>query len=329
MVSLGTRRQRSEAVAVVIPTRDRWPFLRIALAGALAQNDVDVHVVVVDDASVDATARELGALDDARIRVLRHDRPKGVSAARNLGLEHVAAPGCVPRRRRRVGCRLSDRHARRDASVGARQSARRTRLQRTPSGGLPAATDGRLTGPDAGGGPPRPEQVQLRRLSLASGAAHGSRARSRRLGRAPIDRRRLGSVGAGPGGISGRAVSGTARRLHGPRWQHAPGCRPILGRACGDPGQVRVEPAACPRLGGRNSFAPWRHAAYVAVAYRARGRRVRAARWYLRSFRMHIGRNAQIGASCLSEVADGADAGRMVAMGSTITTRQCRCRRHS
>ena len=46
----------------------------------------------MDDGSVDGTIRELDAVDDGRLRVLRHDHPKGVSAARNLGLAHVAAP---------------------------------------------------------------------------------------------------------------------------------------------------------------------------------------------------------------------------------------------
>jgi glycosyltransferase involved in cell wall biosynthesis len=89
---LGTSRHRSEKVAVVIPTRDRWPLLRTAVGAALAQRDVDAHVVIVDDGSVDRTARELGALHHSRLRVVRHERPEGVSAARNLGLAHVSAP---------------------------------------------------------------------------------------------------------------------------------------------------------------------------------------------------------------------------------------------
>jgi glycosyltransferase involved in cell wall biosynthesis len=84
-------RPGSEAVAVVIPTRDRWPLLRTALAGALAQDGVDVEVVVVDDGSEDDTARELEALHDPRLVVLRHDRPRGVSVARNVGLARVTA----------------------------------------------------------------------------------------------------------------------------------------------------------------------------------------------------------------------------------------------
>jgi Glycosyl transferase family 2 len=89
---LGTRAERSEDVAVVIPTRDRWPLVRVALASALAQSDVDVHAIVVDDGSTDQTVEELRALQDERVQVLRHDRSRGVSAARNLGLDHVEAP---------------------------------------------------------------------------------------------------------------------------------------------------------------------------------------------------------------------------------------------
>jgi glycosyltransferase involved in cell wall biosynthesis len=79
------------SVAVVIPTRDRWPLLRTAVASALAQEHVDAQVVVVDDGSVDETAGELQAVSDPRLLVLRHDRPRGVSAARNLGLSRVTA----------------------------------------------------------------------------------------------------------------------------------------------------------------------------------------------------------------------------------------------
>jgi glycosyltransferase involved in cell wall biosynthesis len=85
-------RPGSEAVAVVIPTRDRWPLVRTAVAGALAQENVDLNVVVVDDGSVDQTSTELEALSDPRLLVLRHDRPQGVSAARNLGLSRTTAP---------------------------------------------------------------------------------------------------------------------------------------------------------------------------------------------------------------------------------------------
>ena len=75
------------AVSVVVPTRDRAHFLRQTLRSISLQRDVDLEVVVVDDGSplgqVDAV---LAALADDRIRVLRNDTPRGVSAARNRGI---------------------------------------------------------------------------------------------------------------------------------------------------------------------------------------------------------------------------------------------------
>jgi glycosyltransferase involved in cell wall biosynthesis len=78
-------------VTVVIPTRDRWRFLRRALDVALRQEDVQAEVVVVDDGSTDETPRRLAELHDPRVRVVRVDDGRGVGAARNAGI--AAASG--------------------------------------------------------------------------------------------------------------------------------------------------------------------------------------------------------------------------------------------
>jgi glycosyltransferase involved in cell wall biosynthesis len=73
-------------VTIVIPSRDRQELLQAAIASALAQRFGDLEVVVVDDGSrepVHVTHR------DPRIRVFRNDQSVGVSAARNVGLEHA------------------------------------------------------------------------------------------------------------------------------------------------------------------------------------------------------------------------------------------------
>ncbi len=74
-------------VTVVIPTRDRWPVLTSSgLRSALMQEDVDLEIVVVDDGSSDETPAQLAAVDDARVRVLRHEASRGVASARNTGI---------------------------------------------------------------------------------------------------------------------------------------------------------------------------------------------------------------------------------------------------
>ena len=73
-------------VSVIIPTRNRWPLLSThALPSALAQQDVDLEIVVVVDASDDETGSRLRALDDPRVRVVRDDTERGLPGARNVG----------------------------------------------------------------------------------------------------------------------------------------------------------------------------------------------------------------------------------------------------
>ncbi|MEP6811390.1 MAG: glycosyltransferase family 2 protein [Actinomycetota bacterium] len=74
-------------MTVVVPTLNRWPVLsRAALPAVLGQEDVDVELIVVDDGSRDGTAERLAALSDPRVRVIRHDEPRGVAVARNAGI---------------------------------------------------------------------------------------------------------------------------------------------------------------------------------------------------------------------------------------------------
>ena len=78
-----------DQVTVVIPTKDRSALLPSTVASVLAQAGVEVRVVVVDDGGTVPAARSLP--EDPRVRVLRHDAPKGVSAARNAGLAAAAS----------------------------------------------------------------------------------------------------------------------------------------------------------------------------------------------------------------------------------------------
>jgi glycosyltransferase involved in cell wall biosynthesis len=76
-------------VSVVVPTRDRCRFLIRALTSALAQTGVQLEVLVVDDASTDATNEMMSRLVDPRVRYVKKTVSEGVSAARNAGISEA------------------------------------------------------------------------------------------------------------------------------------------------------------------------------------------------------------------------------------------------
>jgi glycosyltransferase involved in cell wall biosynthesis len=79
-------------VTVVVPTRNRASMLGQALRSVAAQREVDLEAVVVDDGSTDATAALVSGMEDRRVRLIRHERPQGVSAARNRGIAEARGP---------------------------------------------------------------------------------------------------------------------------------------------------------------------------------------------------------------------------------------------
>jgi succinoglycan biosynthesis protein ExoO len=76
-------------VSVIMPAFNAAQFIERALASALEQEGVEVEVVIVDDGSTDGTGDLVERLSkaDPRIRLLRLDRNKGPSVARNTALD--------------------------------------------------------------------------------------------------------------------------------------------------------------------------------------------------------------------------------------------------
>jgi GT2 family glycosyltransferase len=71
---------------IVIPTRERPEYLRVALASIAPQaRAAQVEVLVVDDAGPTAHTREIAQRFDARYEA--HPRPLGLNTARNTGIE--------------------------------------------------------------------------------------------------------------------------------------------------------------------------------------------------------------------------------------------------
>ncbi len=77
---------------VVMPVHNSVRYVRQALDSALADLPDDAELIVVDDGSSDGSSGIVAAVaaQDARVRIIRHDTARGVSAALNAGID---APG--------------------------------------------------------------------------------------------------------------------------------------------------------------------------------------------------------------------------------------------
>jgi GalNAc5-diNAcBac-PP-undecaprenol beta-1,3-glucosyltransferase len=73
-------------VSVIIPTYKRAEHIPKAIESVRRQTHRNIEIVVVDDGSPDNTASVIQAIPESRIRYVRHDTNKGVSAARNTGI---------------------------------------------------------------------------------------------------------------------------------------------------------------------------------------------------------------------------------------------------
>jgi glycosyltransferase involved in cell wall biosynthesis len=79
-------------VSVVIPAFNAAEFLAEAIASVRAQDRPVAEIIVVDDGSTDGSAKLAESLG-THIRVLRHDRNRGLAIARNTGI--ASATGSV------------------------------------------------------------------------------------------------------------------------------------------------------------------------------------------------------------------------------------------
>ena len=70
---------------VVVTTYNRERIVRRAVDSCLAQTFADLEVVVVDDASTDGTVAALESYEDPRVRVVAHERNRGINPARHTG----------------------------------------------------------------------------------------------------------------------------------------------------------------------------------------------------------------------------------------------------
>ena len=77
------------AVSVVIPVHGVADYLDSCLDSVLAESDVPLEVIAVDDASPDGSAAILAARHDPRLRVIRTEKAVGPGRARELGVKEA------------------------------------------------------------------------------------------------------------------------------------------------------------------------------------------------------------------------------------------------
>ena len=78
-------------VSVIIPTFNRSEKVCRAVSSLLSQTFTDFEVIVVDDCSDDETVYSLAQFQ-GKIRLIRHPKNMGVSAARNTGIKASQGP---------------------------------------------------------------------------------------------------------------------------------------------------------------------------------------------------------------------------------------------
>lgn len=76
----------SPLVSVILPTHNRASLLGRAIESVLRQSYARLELIVVDDASTDATPEVTRGFSDARLRYVRLDRNVRAAAARNIGI---------------------------------------------------------------------------------------------------------------------------------------------------------------------------------------------------------------------------------------------------
>ena len=83
-------------VSVVMPVYNGEEFLAEAIESILNQTFNDFEFIIVDDGSQDGSAEMIRAFAarDERIRVIQHERNRGLTSARNSGIGRLPRPIC-------------------------------------------------------------------------------------------------------------------------------------------------------------------------------------------------------------------------------------------
>lgn len=78
--------------SVVIPLYNKQNYIAATLQSVLAQTFTDFEVVIINDVSTDNSVAVAQSVKDDRVRIINHDKNKGLPGSRNTGIENATAP---------------------------------------------------------------------------------------------------------------------------------------------------------------------------------------------------------------------------------------------
>lgn len=84
------------AVSIIIPTYNTEAYIVKAVESALGQTEQAVEVIVVDDASTDATVEAVERFSDQRLRLMINERNYGPSYTRNRAMKEAKGEWIAP-----------------------------------------------------------------------------------------------------------------------------------------------------------------------------------------------------------------------------------------
>lgn len=77
--------------SIIVPLYNKESFVRDALNSILKQTYTDYEVIIVNDASTDDSAIVAETFLSEKIRIIQHDKNRGLAAARNTGIKNATS----------------------------------------------------------------------------------------------------------------------------------------------------------------------------------------------------------------------------------------------
>ena len=82
--------KKTPLISIIVPTYNRVHTIERAVESILTQTYNNFEIIIVDDGSIDDTLHILEQYhNNKRVRIIKHDKNRGVTAAKNTGFNHI------------------------------------------------------------------------------------------------------------------------------------------------------------------------------------------------------------------------------------------------